>query len=187
MTNDRLQGVFSFNIEHPYEVSVNGAFEKRTGIICHEMNNKGSCNVAADLETLVKSGIMAVQSRSSAKQTQKQIQKEEKVEEDFYKKNAPAEAEVKKRADELNGLFGLQDHILPSRLMEVFEGIVAEKLISTDGDKVMYGNVWDSIHYKSKLDIIFRYIVFFANPLQSLSQLSTAGDETNTTASETKK
>ena len=176
MTNDRTQGLLVFNIKKPYKVSVDGAFEDRTGIICHEMNNKISCNIAADMEQALIAAFSGIGRKSETTQTKKQIQKEEKEENDFYENNSPSEKDVRERAKQLALMFKMQREVKMSELTEMFEQLIAEKLLSTDGDTVMYGNVWNTIDYNDQIDIMFRYIVFFVNPLQSLSQMDIAGD-----------
>lgn len=179
MTNDRLNGILSFNIKNPYKITVDGTFEERTEIICHEFNNKASCNTAFDLEQLLLSAFSSIE-RKAEKMSNKQIQKEEKEENLFYENNSPSEKEVAERSDQLLLMFKMQKEVKMSELMSLFEDIVAEKLLSTAGDVKMYGNVWDSIKPKDKLDIVFRYIVFFVNPLQSLSQMATTESEGDT-------
>ena len=173
MTNDRTQGLLVFNIKKPYKISVDGAFEERTGIICHEMNNKATCNTAADMEQVLLTAFYGLERKTGNTQTKKQIQKEEKEENDFYGNNSPTDSDVKERADQLRLLFKMQREVKVSEIMALFEELVAEKLLSTEGDVTMYGGVWESIDYHDQLDIMFRYIVFFVNPLQSLSQTST--------------
>jgi len=179
LTNDRLQGILSFNIKNPYKITVDGDFEDRTEIICHEFNNKASANTAWDLEQLLLSAFSSIE-RKAEKMTKKQIQKEEKEENLFYENNSPSEKEVAERSDQLLLMFKMQKEVKMSELMDLFEDMVAEKLLSTAGDVKMFAPVWDSIKPKDKLDIVFRYIVFFVNPLQSLQQMAIADSEGNT-------
>ena len=144
------------------------------------MNSKATCNIAADMEQALIAAFSGIGRKSETTQTKKQIQKEEKEENDFYENNSPSDKDVKERAEQLALMFKMQREVKMSELVEMFEQLVAGKLLSTDGDKVMYGNVWNTIDYNSQIDIMFRYIVFFVNPLQSLSSLGTQGKETNT-------
>lgn len=185
MTNDRTQGLLVFDIKTPYKVSVDGKFEERTGIICHEMNNKTSCNTAADMEQVLLTAFYGLERKAGNTQTKKQMQKEEKEENDFYENNSPSNEDVKERAEQLALMFKMQREVKMSELVEMFEQLVAGKLLSTDGDKVMYGNVWESISYQDQADIMWRYIVFFVNPLQSLSQTDMTESKGENTKSET--
>ena len=186
MTNDRTQGLLVFDIKTPYKVSVNGEFEERTGIICHEMNNKTSCNTAADMEQVLLTAFYGLERKAGNTQTKKQMQKEEKEENDFYENNSPSNEDVKERADQLKLLFKMQREVKTSEIMGLFEELVTEKLLSTEGDVKMYGNVWESIDYQDQTDIMWRYIVFFVNPLQSLSQTDMTESKGENTKSETR-
>lgn len=176
VTNDRLQGILSFNIKNPYRVTVDGDFEERTEIICHEFNNKASCNTAFDLEQLLLSAFKELESKDDER-TKKQIMKEEKEENIFYENNSPSEKDISERADMLLLMFKMQTKVKMSELINLFEDIVAEKLLSTAGDVKMFSPVWDTIKPRDKFDIVFRYIVFFVNPLQSLQQMVIADSE----------
>ena len=177
MNSDRNEGLLVFNLKGSYKVSVEGAFEDRNGIICHEFNNKASCNAAFDMEQLLLTAFSSIQRKSEEAKTKKQIQKEEKEENDFYENDSPSPSDIKERADQLCLMFKMQKEVRMSELMDLFEEFVAEKLISTEGDKVMYGQTWDKLNNGDRLDIMFRYIVFFVNPLQSLSQMAMTESE----------
>ena len=176
MTNNREQGVFSFDIKHPYKVSIDGTFEDRNGIICHEFDSKATANTAADMEQMLLTAFSTITNKADSR-TKKQIQKEEKEENDFYENNSPSDEDIKKRADELSLMFKMQRDVKMSELIDMFEDFIAGKLIRTDGDKIMYGNTWDGVHKDDRIDIMFRYIIFFVNPLRSLSQTDTADSE----------
>lgn len=173
MTTTRLDGLLIFNTKGPYKISVDGTFEERNEVICHEMNNKSSCNTAADLEQLLLSAFKSASRGEDDNRTTKQIQKEEKEENVFYSNDTPSEKDIKERADQLAFMFKMQKEVKMSELTDLFDSIVAERLIHSQGDIVMYGNVWDTLGYKDRIDIMFRYIVFFVNPLQSLSLIVT--------------
>lgn len=176
MNSDRQEGLLVFNLKGTYKVSVEGKFEERNGIICHEFNNKTSANAAFDMEQLLLTAFSSIQRKSEEVKTKKQIQKEDKEENDFYENDTPSISDIKERADQLCLMFKMQKEVKMSELMELFEQFVAEKLIRTEGDKVMYADKWDVLNNKDRLDIMFRYIVFFVNPLQSLSQMDMTGE-----------
>ena len=176
MNNNRNDGVFAFNIKHPYKVSIDGTFEDRNGIICHEFDSKATANTAADIEQMLTTSFGKIASKADSR-TKKQIQKEEKEENDFYDNNSPSDEEIKTRAKELRLMFNMQREVRMSELIDIFEDFVAGKLIKTEGDITMYGNIWDSLHKDDRIDIMFRYIIFFVNPLQSLSQTDTVDSE----------
>jgi hypothetical protein len=180
MTNDRSNGILAFNIKNPYKITVDGDFEERTEIICHEMNCDKSCGVAATLDQMITVALTNISINSQAKKTKKQIAEEaeeENKDKIFYEENSPSVADVRKRSDMLwNGVKAQLAVKIPD-LLEVFEELVGYKLICSAGDVPIFKPVWKTIKYDDKVDIMFRYIAFFANPLKSLQLMGTTDDE----------
>lgn len=174
MKNSRTDGILVFDTVVPYKAAISGKLEERTKIICHDVTHK--CESAAfELEQLVTVAMTGLPEQQK-KGSKKQIDSEEKKAEKFYKNESPSDADVLAQARAIRMMVQMNNRIRVTEILEVFNEFIVAGVICWDGDQKMESPIWQTISREDKLMIVFRYIAFFVNPLESLANMQKSMD-----------
>ena len=166
MKNSRTEGVLFFNTKKPFKVTIDGKFEDRTEVICHDVNSKCE-NAALDLEQLLISAMVNLKG-SGAKPNKAEQEAESNKSAEFFKNDSPKLEDIQEQAKGLEMGFMMNTEVKISEVIKAFGEMVASGVISTSGDVPMTIPVWERINIKDKSHICFMYCAFFVNPLERL-------------------
>lgn len=165
MKNSRSIGELHFNTKKTFPVSIEGKFEDRNEIICHDVNSK--CETAAlDLEQLFMGALGSL--KGSGKEDTAVIEESNKKNKEFFENESPSHDDVAEQAKGLEMAIMFNREVKVSEILEAFKEIVIAGRISTVGDVPMTTAIWDKIDVKDKIYICYMYTAFFANPLERL-------------------
>jgi hypothetical protein len=165
MKNSRREGLLYFETKKTFKVSIDGGFEERNSVICHDVNSK--CEGAAlDIEQLLISAMSSLKGNSNP--DPEAVEKNQKEGEVFFNNESPAHKDVEEQAKGLEFSFMMNTEVKISVIIKAFKEMILAGVISTTGDILMTASVWDKINIKDKSYICFMYCAFFANPLERL-------------------
>lgn len=177
MKTSRKAGILVIQTEKPYTMTINGGFEKRNTIICHDVNTR--CEAAAyDLEQQLILAMTNIPANTSRKKTsQKQLAADEKQDQKFFETDCPSEAEISKQAQALEMMVSMNNAVRVSEVMETFNDFLTSGAVCIEGDQKMQPAIWESISRKDKARIVFWYCAFFVNPSERLAAMAQSMDD----------
>lgn len=166
MKNSRSVGELHFNTKNKFKVSIDGQFEERDEIICHDITSK--CESAAlDLEQLFLAALGSL--KGSGKKNDALIEENNKKNKAFFDNESPTLKEVQEQADGLEMAIMFNKDVKASEILIAFRELVLSGVVCTAGDKPMTSDIWDNrIKIKDKAYICYMYCAFFVNPLERL-------------------
>lgn len=177
MKTSRKDGILVIQTEKPYTMTINGQFEKRNTIICHDVNTR--CEAAAyDLEQQLILAMTNIPANNSRKKTsQKQIIADEKQDKKFFDADCPTDSEISKQAQALEMMVNMNNAVRISEFMETFNDFLTSGAVCIDGDQKMQPAIWETISRKDKARIVFWYCAFFVNPSERLAAMAQSMDD----------
>lgn len=166
MRNSRKEGLLVVKTDHPFQISKDGEYVNRNMVVCKDITYDVEY-VAMDLEQMLTAAIFEVSQNQP--QQKVQAQSEDNGNEEFYTKDNPSVAEVEEIANGLSMFLMMSKKTKKSEIIQKFEDLIAAGLITVEKGHSMTIPIWQRIHRKDKEKIVFCYIAFFVNPLQSVA------------------
>ncbi len=168
MRNSRKDGLLVVRTSKPYKIAKDGGYVDRNMVICKDITYKTE-NIAMDLEQLITSAIF--ESSNATNQVENYDNSDETRNNNFYDNESPSSREVEEVGNGLKMFMMMSKSIPISKVVDKFEELIKCGLIIADNKvdgQVMTIPIWEKIHRNEKLRIVFCYISFFVNPLQSV-------------------
>ena len=160
MKNSRKDGMLLVDCKKAYKIAVNGEFVDGYRIVCKDINYQAE-NIAFDLEQMMLAALVNIKTGNTTNQ------QADDSNDDFYDNEAPSMADVEKAASGLEIIVKMSTGIELSKLVEKFVELIHCGLIFCENNIKMTIPIWQTVNRNDKLKIVFSYISFFVNPLQS--------------------
>lgn len=171
MRISRRDGILIVECKKSFKVAYDGKMVERNRVICKEITFEAEA-AAFDLEQSVRVALMNISTPQDKKYSSQEHntandENDEKMKK-FFENDCPSIKEVEEQGAMIEMMCSMNKQIRMSEIVNIFGELLHHGLIEIEGNIKMTPEIWKTVDRKDKLKIMFNYIAFFANPLQSL-------------------